>query len=259
MIIDSHMHVSPAKDALGEKRDARVETFLAAFDASPLDRAVLLPIEPIMPFSFVREVAAQRPGKIHYYGTVNFSDGDRAVEVFARQVEEQGAVGLKLHPRRQGITRAHWPLVRQLAQQAANYERPVLVDAFPYGRGALHDESLELVEAIAEAVPKAKVIIAHMGGHRILDALILARTSYTIYLDLSLIHQVYRGSHIEQDIFYAIRRLGADRCLYGSDYPDCDMTAYYEDMRRALDAHGFTSAEQDRIFGGVAREVLQLD
>ena len=97
-----------------------------------------------------------------------------------------------------------------------------------------------------------------MGGIRILEALILARTSYTIYLDLSLTYSVYRGSHIEQDVFYAIRRIGADRCLYGSDYPDVGLTESYEAMRDALDVRGFSAGEQDWIFGKTAQDVLRI-
>ncbi len=258
MIIDSHAHVHPDPGGLGPKQDASVDAFLTALDASPLDRVVLLPIEPFIPVDFVFDVAARRPGKILCYGSVDWRLGAGAVEAFDALASERPIRGLKLHPRRQGITLADIDRLAELVRVAHRHELPTLVDCFPYGKGALRDESLEIVEALAEAAPGAHIIIAHMGGIRILDALILARTSYTIHFDLSLTFDVYRGSHIEQDIFYAIRRLGPSRCLYGSDYPDTDLTGYLKGFREALDSHGFTGEDQDWIFGKTAQEVLRI-
>lgn len=258
MIIDTHCHVHPQQDGLGSKQDASVASFLEAFDASPFDRAVLLPIEPVIPTDFVFEVAAQRPGKIFCHGSANPADGPDCARTFAALAERYPLCGLKLHPRRQGFANADFPAVKALVEEAANRGLPTLIDCFPYGKGALKDDSLELIDALADALPKASLIIAHMGGIRILEALIVARTSYTIYLDLSLIYSVYRGSHIEDDIFYAIRRIGADRCLYGSDYPDVDLTQAYEDMRAALSARGFTAEDQEWIFGKTAESVLHF-
>jgi predicted TIM-barrel fold metal-dependent hydrolase len=259
VIIDSHAHVHPNPEGLGEKFNASADTFLKEFDASPLDKIVLLPIEPFIPNGFVQEVAAQRHGQIYCYGSADPTKGDEAIEGFDDLAASGSIVGLKLHPRRQGFGLEALPVVTRLAERAVAHDLPVLIDAFPYGKGALGDCSLELIECISESVPKAHIIVAHMGGVRILDALILARTSYTIYLDLSLIYAVYRGSHIEQDIFYAIRRIGPDRCLYGSDYPDVGMTQSYQDMRDALDAHGFDDNEREQIFGRTAAGILAVD
>lgn len=258
MIVDSHAHVHPQADAMGSKYDASVETFLNELDASPLDKIVLLPIEPFIPNTFVQEVAAKRPDKIVCYGSANPCDGSAAVEQYEDLAASGTIKGLKFHPRRQGFGLGEIETVVALSEVAERHGLPILVDSFPYGKGALRDESLEIIEAISDRVPKANIIIAHMGGIRILDALILARTSYNIYLDLSLTYAVYRGSHIEQDIFYAIRRIGADRCLYGSDYPDTELTRYYEDMRTALDLHGFSSADQESIFGGTAESIIDF-
>jgi predicted TIM-barrel fold metal-dependent hydrolase len=258
MIIDSHCHVAPQAGQLGARQDASVEAFLKALDESPIDVAVLLPIEPFIPTAFVLEVAGQRPGRIACYGSVDPQRGFRCVGEFERLVAEHGVRGLKLHPRRQGLTAADFPVIRALADKAAQFGLPVLVDSFPYGKGALRDGTLELIATLADAVPRARLIIAHMGGVRILEALVVARTSYSIYLDLSLIYSVYRGSHIESDIFYAIRRIGADRCLYGSDYPDVGLTRAYEDMRDALETRGFSEDDRRRIFGGTAAELLGI-
>lgn len=258
MIIDAHVHVAPSADRLGVKHDASVERFLSAFDASPLDAAVLLPIEPIIPTKFTLEVASRRPGRLYSFASVDPRTGFACVRELERLAAETPVRGLKLHPRRQGITRGDLPVLRALARTAGALNLPVLVDAFPYGRGALRDDSLELIEALADAAPSTNLIIAHMGGTRLLDALTLARTSYSIYLDISLTYAVFRTSHLAADVFYAMRRIGASRCLYGSDHPDVELAKAYEDMREALDAHRFSSDEQDWIFGKTASMLLGL-
>jgi predicted TIM-barrel fold metal-dependent hydrolase len=256
VIIDTHCHVHPDQGGLGAKQDASEQAFLEELDASPIDRVVLLPIEPVIPTDFVFKVAAQRPGKISCYGSANPADGASCVPAFESLADQYPLCGLKLHPRRQGFSAKDFPAVKALVECAANRGLPTLIDCFPYGPGALKDDSLEMIEALSEALPKASLIIAHMGGIRILEALIVARTSYTIYLDLSLVYSVYRGSHIEDDIFYAIRRIGPNRCLYGSDYPDVGLSESYHAMREALDTRGFTAEDQEWIFGKTAETVL---
>jgi len=258
VIIDTHCHVHPQQGGLGAKQDASEQAFLKELDASPLDRIVLLPIEPVIPTDFVFNVAAQRPGKIFCYGSANPADGKSCVPAFESIADQYPLCGLKLHPRRQGFSAKDFPAVKALVECAAGRGLPTLIDCFPYGPGALRDDSLELIEALSEALPNAPLIIAHMGGIRILEALIVARTSYTIYLDLSLIYSVYRGSHIEDDIFYAIRRIGSNRCLYGSDYPDVGLSESYHAMREALDTRGFTAEDQEWIFGKTAETVLSF-
>jgi len=256
MSIDAHVHVAPHKDDLGGRQDASVETFLAAFDASPLDRVILLPIEPCISTDFVAQAALHRPDKILILGSVDPHHGAEAVSRFDWMRAELSVRGLKLHPRRQRIDMNLLPVLQELTSRAARYGLPLLIDSFPYGKTATTDTTLELIAALGERVPEAKIIIAHMGGLRVLEALNVARTNYTMFFDISLIYSVYRGSHIEQDIFYAIRRLGADRCLYGSDYPDAGLTQSYEDMRTALDQHGFGAADLDQVFGNTAAELF---
>jgi uncharacterized protein len=258
VIIDAHAHVHTEAGGLGEKQDASVDVFLNEFDASPLDAAVLLPIEPMIPTDFVFDVVEQRPGKLYGFGSVDPKTDPSCVAALENLADAHDIRGLKLHPRRQGLSCADLPVLKPLVEKATQFELPVLIDSFPYGKGAMRDDTLEMVEALSEAVPQARLIIAHMGGVRILDALILARTSYTIFLDLSLIYAVYQGSHIEDDVFYSIRRIGADRCLYGSDYPDVGLSDSYEAMRGALDARGFSASDQDYLFGKTASELLGI-
>ena len=118
MIIDTHCHVHPQQDGLGANQDASEQAFLKELDASPLDRIVLLPIEPLMPTEFAFNVAAKRPGKIFCYGSANPADGLDCVAAFESIADRYPVCGLKLHPRRQGFSTNEFPAVKALDRKS---------------------------------------------------------------------------------------------------------------------------------------------
>ena len=58
----------------------------------------------------------------------------------------------------------------------------------------------------------------------------------------------------------ALEAFGPERCMYGSDWPVCELAASYEIMFAALnEALGTISTEeQDAIFGGTAQKFYGL-
>jgi len=259
VIVDAHVHIHPKKEGLGARFDASLDGLIGSLDASPVERAVLLPIEPEIPNVFVAEAVAKYPDRLIAFASVSpLAEKDPAQEL-ERVIERYGFKGLKLHPRRQALGVEHADKVARVVRTAAQLGVPTVLDAFPYGGRALRDTTLELIERVAEMVPEAGIIIAHMGGHRLFDALTLARSSRNIYFDTSLILTRFKGSSLEQDIFYAIRRLGPERCIYGSDHPDVELCASYSLMRAHLDKHGFSENEQAEIFGGTIAKLIGLD
>jgi predicted TIM-barrel fold metal-dependent hydrolase len=258
VIVDAHVHIHPKKEGLGARFDASLDGLIRSLDASPVDRAVLLPIEPEIPNVFVAEAVSKYPDKLVAFASVNPLAEEHPAEELERVVERYGFRGLKLHPRRQALGVEQAEQVARVVQKAAHLGIPVVFDAFPYGGRALRDMTLELIERVAEMAPEASIIIAHMGGHRLFEALTLARSSENIYFDTSLILARYKGSSLEHDIFYAIKKLGPDRCIYGSDYPDVELGESYVLMREHLDEHGFSDDEQAEIFGGAIAKLIGL-
>jgi hypothetical protein len=259
VIIDAHVHIHPRKEGLGARFDASLDGLIRSLDASPIDRAILLPITPEIPNAFVAEAVAKYPDRLVAFASVDPVAGDNPAETMERAVNQYGLKGLKLHPRLQAFGVEQTEEVARVVRKAAQLVIPVVFDAFRYGGRALRDTTLELIERVAESVPEASIIIAHMGGHRLFDALTLARSSKSIYFDISLILARYEGSSLEQDIFYAIRRLGPERCIYGSDHPDVELGASYTLMREHLDEYGFSEDEQTEIFGGTIAKLIGLD
>lgn len=259
MIVDAHVHIHPRKDGFGARFDASLGALIRSLDACPVDKAILLPIAPEIPNTFVAEAAAKYQDRLIAFASVNPVTSKNPARELERAVTKHGLKGLKLHPRKQGFGVEQTDRVVNVVAKAVELGVPVVFDAFPYGTRALRDTSLELIELVAEAVPQAAIVIAHMGGHRLFDALTLARSSRSIYLDTSLTLARYKGSSLENDVFYAIRRLGVDRCIYGSDHPDVELGASYRLMQEQLDMHGFSRDERAALFGGTIAKLVDLD
>ncbi|MEM2933897.1 MAG: amidohydrolase family protein [Methanocellales archaeon] len=115
---------------------------------------------------------------------------------------------------------------------------------------------------IAEEFPDLKLILAHLGGYtpylpgKYLDeAIELMSASDNIYLDTSAVF-------IEDLIQKAIARLGAERILFGSDYPAitnfCDRHTGLRNYVRWLAALDISLEAKEKIFGKNARKLLGI-
>jgi len=59
----------------------------------------------------------------------------------------------------------------------------------------------------------------------------------------------------------ALEAFGPERCMFGSDWPVCELAASYEDVFAALKdiVSSLSPTEQSRIFGGTAQKFYDLD
>jgi len=161
-----------------------------------------------------------------------------SVNPFAASVDEEmkelktsGATGLKLHPRLHGY---HIENKRcfDVLQAAGELNFPVLIDCFPDGKNLSLKNMPESFAHLAEKVPDVRIAIGHAGGHRVLDALMIAKYYKNIFLDLSYTLLYYRNSGVMKNIAYAIESLRAERIFWGSDYPD---RPYRETLQLSLE------------------------
>lgn len=249
MIIDGHTHIHPRPNGFGSKYDASVASLIQAIRQSPVDKAVVLPIAPEISNEFVVAACREYPDELIGFASVDPRLGKKAVEKLEEEVTSFGLKGLKLHPRRQGFGYRHFLNILPLIQQAAKLNIPVLIDTFLYGQDFLKGNVLELVNDLAIAVPKAMIIMAHMGGHRVFDAFMIAKANKNIYLDISYTLLYYRHSSIEKDIGFIIKKMGAERVVYGSDHPEMPLCPTFEESIRILEQFKLTARELDGILG----------
>lgn len=154
-----------------------------------------------------------------------------------------GMIGVKLHP--------HWhdyptELLSPLLRRVEELGLPIVIHL---GFGERGD-----VRAIAERFPKLCIVSAHAGFPFYGDLWAIARFCPNLYVDLS---SPYIDEALARD---AVREMGPDRCLYGTDAPygfhEGDGSYDYGRIRGWVERMPVTSAERERMLGGTFLDLL---
>jgi predicted TIM-barrel fold metal-dependent hydrolase len=265
MIIDSHTHLLEPNSPFGAQMDGSVDTLLRALDAADVDRAVTFVIEPFDSNEFVADACRRHPDRLIGYCSIDPNsvlggDAQAAVEAV---LEMHPFKGVKIHPRHQGFSlndERHLPLFAAFAKHGL----PVLVDVISQpSKVPLGDNLPFEVDRIMRSVPDLTVIMAHMGGHRVLDAYAVALQHPRVFLDLAWLLHKYRGSTVEQDARFTVKELAPRRqLLFGSDHPSLNNLPIEVSKNEWLAIFAELELAQgdiDAIMGGTIAELLALD
>ncbi len=106
---------------------------------------------------------------------------------------------------------------------------------------------------LARRCPETKMIWAHMGGHYVLDFMMLAKRLPNVHFDISYSLLYYQKSPIPQTMAYAMRSMRFDRVFYGSDYPDRPIGVSLAGSIASLVRDGLSEVELAKIMGENAR------
>lgn len=186
------------------------------------------------------EAVAEHPELLGYV-TVNLNYPDEGIAEVDRYRRRPGFVGAKIHPMysRQPLST---PAGRRVVAALAERHCPLLVHTYS---SAI--ESPWAVVPVAKEYPELPIIMAHMGGDRWWEGLEAAGESPNLHVDPC-------ATWADADkVAWAVRKLGAERVLFGSDYPlfDAGYTlgmiedAEIADEERELILYG----NAERIFG----------
>ena len=277
MIVDFHTHLLPAsfherrseiaaRDATfaalfgNGGRMATADDLVAAMDEDGIDRSVVLGYgwcdrEVAREANdCLLDAAARYPGRIAAFCAVHPGWGEDALRE-AERCADAGAVGIgELHPTSQGIDLATDESFAPLAHLAT--ERGLLVavhgsepvgHAYP-GKGSTTPEQLL---AAAQRFPDVRWVFAHWGGGLPFYALMpeVKETLANAYFDSAATPFLYDARVFD----VAVRAVGADRVLFGSDYPLLRPARVAEQARGTLDA-----ATAQTVLGGNAARLLGL-
>lgn len=275
MRIDLHAHAFPDAIAPGALRhlmdeavpyahlygelraytDATLAGLTASSRAARLDISVVLPIATsTKPSHTLNDFAAFVDGQpgLRSFGSVHPRSPDAVREI--HRIRELGLRGIKLHPEYQACFTDSDEVIA-VVRTAAECGLAVLfhagVDiAFP---PPVHCTP-EQVARLCDAVPGAHIILAHMGGYRMWEAVLPWLPGLPVDIDTSFCLPNHPEAH---DLFAEIiRTIGARRVLFGTDSP-------WAEQKQALDAavaflarYGFSAEEQADILGGNAERLL---
>ena len=211
MILDFHTHVDEAE--LYGWFDPP-EKLVPLLDEAGIDRAVVMtyvdaPDGDRDAVGYVADAVERYPDRLIGFVRLNPNVGVQARRTLDRAIVDLGFRGVKLHPTTTLAHPAGGPTVAVL-ERCAELGVPVLFHCGddPY-------TTPQAIEAGAARVPECMVVLGHMGGYfHVEDALAAAVRRPNIYLETS-------AMPYPEMIAEAVRLLGAERVLFGSDGPGC--------------------------------------
>jgi len=216
-VVDSHCHLGA-----GVRKRVSADDLLREMDAAGVARAVTCTVDQ---FVAVRNregndgvIAAVRRWPDRFWGlaAVNPWFGDEAVEELRRCLEA-GLAGLKLNSHLQGFVLSD-PLVHPLVETCRDRGCPI----YAHTGTPITAEPFQLAE-LARSFPEVPMVLGHMGFTDFwYDVVPAARQADNVYLETSLIDIVTIRSAMED--------LGAERILFGSDFPESDLSLETEKM-----------------------------
>lgn len=252
---DAHAHVYPDAFApratagiaafygLPVRFDGRVDTLTELMDRAGIGRALVCAVAttPASVGSINRhlaEVVRASNGRLAGFAAIHPESADVPGDV-ARAVDS-GLRGVKLHPDFQRC-----PLDGEATLRAFEAFAGTLPALIHLGDARYDFSSPARAARLLRTFPEAAVIGAHLGGWTRWEEGAEALSGFpNLYVDTS--SSLYELA--PDDARRLIRRFGADRALFGSDYPMWDPG---EELNRVR-ALGLTRAEEDSILFGNA-------
>jgi predicted TIM-barrel fold metal-dependent hydrolase len=259
MIVDAHCHVWPdhiAPQVLASRpsnldpvHDGTITGLRRTMDAAGVDHAMCLgvaatarTVERTNEFIGSVDRAQFTP-----FGTVH---PELPVDVNLKSLGDNGIRGVKLHPLFQDLSLAD-PRVIELLQALAGAGITVITHAGAGGSAEANERGAPAaLRAALDAVPDLTLIACHFGGYHELDAAEELIVGSRAYLETSWPPRV--GDLDARRIRDLIRRHGADRVVFGSDWPMADPSAEIASVR----ALGLDNSETDAILGGTLAQLL---
>jgi predicted TIM-barrel fold metal-dependent hydrolase len=261
VIIDAHCHIWPDHIAaavlagrpagLDARHDGTVDGLRRTMDAAGIDRAVCLGVaHAARTVPRTNEfIGSLDRARFVPFGTVH---PDLPAADNLRSLQDNGITGVKLHPLFQDLSLAD-PRVISLLAVLADAGIIVITHVGAGGDAGANDRgSPAALRALLDAVPGLRLIACHFGGyHRLDEAEDLVVGSRAV---LETSWPPTTGGLDQARVRDIIARHGADRVVYGSDWPMTDPAAEIAAVR----ALGLPDREEAAILGGNLAALLGI-
>lgn len=265
--IDAHVHILPEDRRQGFIKyqgegcvwaKAELSRYIEHMEEYNVEKAILQPTnDSYMYYSasetneYLAGIIRDYPDKFMAFADLN-ADGayllDEAPLELEYAVEELGLSGLKIHPNNLNMDADDLRLV-PLLRKAAELEVPVMFHSNPCLTGFHDNCAPDKINRMIKIFPDIHFITAHMGGMKYLDA-----WSACTWVDISFIlPELVEFFGLEQT-GRILRMFGANRMIFGTDYPERDYTLYCS----LLNEMGFSGAECEKIAYGNINSILGL-
>jgi predicted TIM-barrel fold metal-dependent hydrolase len=255
MIIDAHVHIGrfvapwrshdPVADTVATARECGIDKLCVCSLGDGGYTPYPSPEQLRAANNQVLEAISRFPNVILGYCYVSPQHPQESLAEIHRCVEDGPMVGIKLWVARKASDK----LVDVILQEAARLNVPVLQHAWYKTTGNLLDESTPAdVAQMARRHPDVLIQMAHLhgGGERGVQDI---APYQNVVVDTS-------GGDPEAGLVeYAVRELGAERVVFGSDVPGRDFSVQLGKIMGA----DLTEAQRDLILGGNMARILRLE
>lgn len=227
-----------------------------AMDSAGVDQAVLIAHPPLASNEWVLQVCSQNPGR--FFPVVNIPKGTPDPAGALREYVAQGARALKIHAAADGegpTSERYLVLLDAVRELSRERSFPVILHTgCIQNRLFYRDPECGRAEAFAqwfEAYPEITFVLAHMNFHEPQKALELGELHRNVCVDTSWQPAEMVGE--------AVRRLGADRVLFGSDWPFVggNLQIGKRRIQEGVDAGVYSAEDAAKVLGGNALRLLQ--
>jgi len=260
-LIDIHTHVFPPtlaaqalpdmarRSGLSPVGDGTVEGLLKAMPEG--GRAALAPVATRAGQSASINVwtaqAAREHPQLTAFGALHPHDAE-PFKILS-ELKAQGIKGVKLHPDYQGVNvddplmNRIWAALRELDMLA------LLHCGLDLGYPPPYKARPEQLASVIGRFPGLKLILAHMGGYCMWHGVERHLAGLPVWLDMSFV----RRAMPKEQCTALIRRHGASRVLFGSDWPWGSIEGHIE----YLQSLGLSREEEEMILFENAAELLK--
>ncbi|MEW5783472.1 MAG: amidohydrolase family protein [Bacillota bacterium] len=205
---------------------ASAENLLAYMDRSGVSVSVAMPIAPFVSSQLYLDKVAGNPRLLAFAGA---HPDDTAWPANLRAAMVGGCRGLKIHPIAQQLEPS-CEFYFNLLEEFRAYGKPVLThtgtfDYFIPRSPCAAYGSPERFRKLISSFPDVPFILGHMGIHEREAAIALALKYDNVYLETS-----FQSAAV---IRRAVRQVGRERVLFGSDWPESEQLIPLKMARRA--------------------------
>lgn len=246
MIIDSHVHL---KHGDANATEYSAEQIVEVMDGAGIDRSVVFAMctTTRRSIEMALEAVERFPDRLIPYAYALPSYERPVIEELHDALADGRFRGVKLHV---GECRLREYISDPVFELAGNLGAPCLIDL---------GGDLATAQRLAREFPRTKLIFAHFGRYLCTDAALidsfigLAEQHENVWLDAS-------GVVLSWTIAEAVRRIGAERVLFGTDgpHPLPDEVTMARNAVRQIECLEISDEEKMLVLGGSITRLLGI-
>jgi len=233
--------------------ESTAEDLLESMQHLGIARALVIPHPPLMPSPRVYEITQSHEQLLP---VIHVGKDSSTVTQDIEEGVSHGAVAIKLHPASDGLgpDSVHYRDILDLADQ---HELPVILHTGCFHthvlyRGPEFGDPTQFESWFSE-FPRVNFILAHMNMHEPDVAIDLASRFENLWLETSW--------QPAEAIGEAVRRVGAERVLFGTDWPllGSNQGIGLQRIAQALDANFLTWEDTQKILASNSMQLFKIE